>query len=216
MLHIKCEIICKWWDAETIIRKSQIEQTESAPYAQAAIELLKNYDQSQYRIKIGEESMSLADYNAEREMRIQLLTALGQFLSQSAGMIQSYPGSLPYVVKMIQWALAAFRGSSDIETVLDEAFKAAQTQPPQQQEQQKPDNTLQVQQMRSQDVQAQVQADMAKAQLDSQTKLQINKEDNQTAVLVELIKEGQHQDKLAQQAIGMELEKEKANGSEDS
>jgi hypothetical protein len=217
ILHLKCEIIANWWDAETIKRKSQIEQTESAPYADAAIELIKNYDQSQYRIKIGEESMSLADYNAEREMRMELLTALGQFLSQSAGLVEVYPNALPYVIRMIQWVLASFRGSADIETVFDEAFKAAQDAPPQG-ENTPPDHSLEVAQLRAQVDSQKMQLDAQQMQLDAQVKSaeiaskeKMNQEDNQTTVLVELIKEGLESQKLEQAAIGMTLENEQAN-----
>ena len=128
-IQLKCEIICKKWSPETIKRVSQIDNTESAPFADAAIELLKNYEESQYRIEIGEETLSLADYNAERELRIEYITAVGQFLSQAGQMIESYPNALPYVLKMIAWVTAAFRGSSDIETVLDEAIQSAASMP---------------------------------------------------------------------------------------
>jgi hypothetical protein len=84
----------------------------------------------------------MADYTAEREMRIQYLTAVGQFLSQSAQMAMSMPGAVPYILKIIMWVTASFRGSDDIETVLDDAAKAAIGMPPpnqQQKEEKKPE-----------------------------------------------------------------------------
>lgn len=130
-LRIKAEIICKHWQPETIAKCSQIQWTESVQFAQPAIQLLKDYKNSEYRIDVTEESLSIADYNAERELRTEYLVAVGQFLSQAGGMAQSYPQALPYVLKMIAWVTGAFRGAADIESVLDEAIAAATAMPPQ-------------------------------------------------------------------------------------
>lgn len=136
VLRLKVEIISKLFQPHTIVAQSQIEQTESAMLAQPAVELIKNFNLSEFRIYVGDESLSLADYNAEREMRIEFLTAIGQFLSQAGQMAAAYPTALPYLLRMISWVAASFRGADDIESVLDEAFKMAQAQPPQPPQQQ--------------------------------------------------------------------------------
>ncbi len=92
------------------------------------MELLKDYRATQYRIEIGEETLSLADYNAERELRIEYLTSVGQFLSQAGKILEAQPQAAPMLLKMIAWTTASFRGAADIETMLDEAIKAS-TQP---------------------------------------------------------------------------------------
>lgn len=129
-LRIKAEIIARHLQPQTIIQMSQVEFTESAKFAQPAVELLKNYQASEYRLEISEESLSMADYNAEREMRTELISAIGQFLSQSAVMVKDMPSALPYLLRIIQWVVASFRGSTDIESVLDEAITAATQMPP--------------------------------------------------------------------------------------
>lgn len=130
-MRIKCEIIAKHFEPEQIAKQSLIEMTESAPLAQPAIELLKQWNDSQWRVEISEESLSMADYTAEREMRIEYLTAVGQFLSQSAQMAAGMPAAVPYIIRMIMWVTASFRGSDDIESVLDEAAKMAANMPQQ-------------------------------------------------------------------------------------
>lgn len=144
MLRIRAEVICRHMQPETIKRMSQIEFTESAQFADQAIALLKDFEQSEYRIDVSEESLSMADYNAEREMRVELITAIGQFFSQSSQMLQGTPQALPYVLRMVQWVIAAFKGSKDIESVMDEAITAAQNAPPPGQEQEKPDHSIEV------------------------------------------------------------------------
>lgn len=139
VMSIKCEIIAKHFTPEQIAKQSLIEMTESAALAGPAIELLKQWDDSQWRVEISEESLSMADYTAEREMRVQYLTAVGQFLSQTAQMAAALPSAVPYIVRMIMWVTASFRGSDDIEQVLDEAAKAAMNLPPAAQDQKKPE-----------------------------------------------------------------------------
>lgn len=160
-MRIKAEIIAKHFEPEQIYLKSLIDQTESQMYAADAIKLLKDFEISQYRIEISEESLSMADYTAEREMRIAYLTAVGQFLSQSGQIVAGMPQALPYIIKIIKWVTASFRGSDDIETVLDEAADAALKIPPQNKE--KPDHTKEVAQMN-------MQKDLQLAQLNSKDK----------------------------------------------
>lgn len=149
-MKIKCEIISLHMDPEQIKIQSAIEFTESAELADAGIDFVKKLTANEFRIEISEESLSMADYTAERELRIAYLTAVGQFLSQSAGMAKEMPGSIPYVVKMIQWVTASFRGSDDIETVLDQALTAAANTPPAQGEPPPPDHSLEVAQIKAQ------------------------------------------------------------------
>lgn len=139
-LRIKAEIIGRHFSPDEIKKQSQIQFSESAQFADQAIALIKQYETSEYRINVGEESLSLADYNAERELRVEYLTAVGQFLSQAGQMAAAYPAGLPYLLKMIAWVTAAFRGAADIETVLDQAIAGAQQMPPTPpgQDQQKP------------------------------------------------------------------------------
>ena len=129
-MKIKCEIIANHMDPEQIIKQSAIQYTESAELIPQALEFIKNLDANEFRIEISEESLSMADYTAERELRIAYLTSVGQFLSQSSSMASEMPGAVPYVIKMIQWVTASFRGSDDIETILDQALTEATNAPP--------------------------------------------------------------------------------------
>lgn len=165
-MRIKAEIIAKHFQPDIIARQSQMEFTESAQFVQPAIDLLKQYDASRYRIEISEESLSIADYNAEREMRMEYLTSVGQFVSQTAQMTQGMPQALPFILQILQWATASFKASSDIESVFDQAVAAAQRiqAPPAQQE--KPDTSLEV---------ANINAQVKKYEVDkdAEVKLQI-------------------------------------------
>ena len=55
-LRIKAEIICKHFQPETIIQRSNIERTPDAQLAMSGIELLKNEEIGEYRISVEADS----------------------------------------------------------------------------------------------------------------------------------------------------------------
>ena len=183
VLRIKCEIIAKHWQPETIKRKSMIEMTESAPYADAAIALIKDSESSEYRIEIGEETLSLADYNAERQLRTEYLTAVGQFVSQAGELMTQMPSVAPYLLRMIAWVTSAFRGSSDIETVLDEAIQTVTNQPPPGQE-----NPNAEAENAERAENARAQADIASTNAKTQSAQAINQSKTQASAAQALVK----------------------------
>ena len=133
-LRIKAEIICKHWQPETIIRRSNIERTPDAPLAGQAIELLKTEEMREYRIVIEADSMAAMDWAAERDAAVQFMQGLGAFVSQVAPMAQSVPGAAPVLLSMLQWAVSKFRVSTQIESVLDQAITGLKQQGIQQQQ----------------------------------------------------------------------------------
>lgn len=193
-MMIKAEIVCNHFQPEMIVEQSQIMQTESAKFASEAVKLLKNFRRAQYRIEVGEESLSMADYNAERELRTEYLTAVGQFLSQAAVLLQGKPEALPYLLRMVQWVTASFRGSSDIESVLDEAVQAAtqpvapQPDPKAAAEQAKAAAQQQSDQLKVQIAQGQAQVDERIAAADRESNERIAQMNNDTKVLIESMK----------------------------
>jgi hypothetical protein len=127
-LRIKAEIICKHWQPETIIRRSNIERTPDAPLAMAGIALLKQEEMREYRITIEADSMAALDQAQERDAAVQFMQGLGAFVSQVAPMAQSVPGAAPVLLSMLQWAISKFRVSSQIESVLDQAIAGLKQQ----------------------------------------------------------------------------------------
>jgi hypothetical protein len=122
-MKIKGDIISKHFRPETILRQSLIMYTDDQQYATKAVELLKSEWDFQYRLEIETDSMSIPDYNAERQARVEYATAVGQYISQVWPLIESQPAVAPFFLRMLQWVSAGFRASSQIETVLDNAIK---------------------------------------------------------------------------------------------
>jgi len=127
-LRIKAEIICKHYQPETIIKRSNIERTPDAPLAMAAVQLLKDEEMNEYRINIEADSMAALDWAAERDAAVQFMQGLGAFISQVAPMAQSVPAAAPVLMSLLQWSVSKFRVSTQIESVLDQAISALKQQ----------------------------------------------------------------------------------------
>lgn len=127
-LRIKAEIICKHFQPETIIKRSNIERTPDAPLAMQAVQLLKDEEMNEYRINIEADSMAALDWAAERDAAVQFMQGLGAFISQVAPMAQSVPAAAPVLMSLLQWSVSKFRVSTQIESVLDQAISALKQQ----------------------------------------------------------------------------------------
>jgi len=172
-LKIKAEIICKHWQPETIIRRSNIERTVDAQLAGPAIQLLKDEEMAEYRITVEADSMAAMDWAEERDAAVQFLQGMGAYISQVYPMAQQNPGAGPVLMKLLQWGLAKFRVSSEIETVIDQAIASMQqamSAPPQPQG---PTPEQQIEQAKLQLEAEKIQSNERIAMMESQTDKEI-------------------------------------------
>src|SRR6185436_11506315 len=120
---IKAEIISQQFQDETIKKQSQIELGEDPALVSQAIALIRNPRENPYRVEISEASLAMPDYNQERDSRVEFLTAVGQFFSQSAPLVQMAPQCAPMLGQMVRWAAAGFKGATEMEGMLDQMIK---------------------------------------------------------------------------------------------
>lgn len=181
-LRIKAGIIAKHFQPQTIIRKSLIELTPDAELAQPAVELMKEVWEECYRVKVYADTLAIPDYNAERQGRIEFITATGQFISQITPLIQMEPGSAPFLTEILKWGIASFRSAQSIEGVFDKAMAAMiqklQNPPPPQPDPAMIKANAEIQ-ADAQKTQAEIQQDQAKAQA------QIQNENAKTAAQIQ-------------------------------
>jgi len=133
-LRIKAEIIMKHFQPETIIQRSNVMFTPDRDKAQEAAQLLKNTAINRYRIVVESDSMAAIDWAEERESRMEFLNGLGAFINASMPLAQSDPAAAPFLLRIMQWGMSAYRSSRGIEGVLDQAISAIEqnsNQPPQ-------------------------------------------------------------------------------------
>lgn len=206
---LKAEIICKHYQPECILKQSGILQTTDAAQAQAAIQWMQSDDSIRFRIKVQPESMAMADYQQMKQDRTEYMMAISQFMQSSAGLVQMDQGIVPFLLQLLQWGLAGFKGSQQIEGVMDNAIKAYQqkaqnaaaTPPKPTPEEAKTQQIQQEGQLKMQILQAQSQAGMAAAAQKQQMESERANADHQ-AYLQGL----QFQQKLAQQKFENDME----------
>jgi hypothetical protein len=157
-LTIKAQIISTHFQPETIFKKSLIEHTPDVMYAREAIQLIKDKMTLMYRINVSATQMSIPDYNAEKQNRIEFVDAMGRFFGQMAPILEKAPGAAPFALRILQWVGASFDTRGGVETLFDnyirEIEKKLSTPEPQQ-----PDPAI------------------AKAQIEAQSKAELAKAD---------------------------------------
>ncbi len=124
-LGLKSEIIQRHFQPETIVKMSNIAATPDAEFIQPAIELLKNPDESRYRVTVQADTLAYIDRKAENDTRTAALTAMGQFIQQLGAFTQSVPESAPFMLEILRWYGAGFKGFQEIEGIMDRAIDAA-------------------------------------------------------------------------------------------
>src|SRR5215510_1342695 len=169
-LAIKAEIMSAHFQPETLIRRSLIDKTPDAQFAQAAVELLRDKRMAIYSLAVDPDTMAMVDYAAEQEARTQCITAIGQFMQAAWPLAQAKPEAVPFLLQIMQWYLAGFKAGKSIEGVLDQAIGMMQNQPP---PPEKPDPDMIK-------AQADIKADAMKAQSDMQIDRQKAVADAQT------------------------------------
>lgn len=124
VMRIRANIVANLFQPETILKRSQIERTPDAPLAQQAIQLLKDFGTAMYSIVVTSDSLAAPDWAAEKEARTEFLGATSNYLMAAGPMVKESPMVGSFLIKLLQWSAAGFKGAQTIEGVLDEAAKS--------------------------------------------------------------------------------------------
>lgn len=120
---IKLEIMQKHFEPYCFIQQSNIENTPDAQYAEAAVALLQDYKKARWRVKIRPETLAMADYAQLKQDRVEFITGVSTFMQSAAPLAQLDKSIVPVMLKILQWGMAGFKGSNEIEGVMDQAIK---------------------------------------------------------------------------------------------
>ena len=183
LMQIKAEVIALHFSPETIYNRANMKYSVDAELVPQAIELIKNPREARLRIDIRPESVAMIDYQALKGERTDFMNAVSTYMQSAGVMMKEDPTSKTFILQLMQWGLAGFKGSSEIEGVIDKAIEATQQadkaqegQPPEKSpEQQAAEAAGQLEQMKQQGdmqkIQAKAQADMQIRQTDMQADL---------------------------------------------
>ena len=182
LMRLKAQVICKHFSPETIVKQSNAKYMNKADqqYIQPAIALLKEMPELLWRIDIKSESLAMVDYAILKQERVEFMGAMSQYIQAAMPLAQIEQATVPFLLEMMKWTMAGFKGSNDIEGTMDQLLEAAQQslqkkqeQPPEpspeekaaqveaEGEKQKHQNSMELQQAK---VQGDIQKDMEKLQ----------------------------------------------------
>jgi hypothetical protein len=165
--RIACEIMADKFSPGVLMemtnQNTQENQTpEKIAELEQAFKLMKNDQLRSFRIDVETDSTIQPDEQADKEARVEFVTAIGGFIQQAAPVGQALPALLPLMGETLRFLARGFKAGSPMEDVIDktvdqmqqQAEQAAQAPPP-------PDP-----------VQQQMQADQAIEQGKTQAQLQ--------------------------------------------
>ncbi len=136
LMRLRAEIITKHFEPQTIFIQSSAKYLMEEPnMIQQAVGLLKSEQENwMWQVEVKPENVALLDYGQIKSERVEFLTAMSQFLSSVTGGNMP-PVVMPFLLELMRWGLAGFKGSQQIEGVLDKAIKAVMEQMKQPQQQ---------------------------------------------------------------------------------
>ena len=167
LLQKKAQIICQFFQAETILKLSCAEQLNpiDQQYIPQALQLLKNEPMRNFRIDIESDSMIQMDEAQEKQDRLEFIKATGGFLQQAIPAAQATPQITPLLVDMLKFGVTAFKVGKTIEGEFDQIVDNFKQQAQQPKAPPPPDPELVKVQIAAQSKQQELQL---KAQLDQQ------------------------------------------------
>ena len=173
LLKIKAEIISRHCEPHTIVKRSNILSTPDREMAAPAIKRFKQWDMAALTVKIRPESVAMVDYAQLKAERGEYVTALATFMQSAAPLAEMDKSIVPTLLELLKWGLAGYKGSQEIEGVLDKAIDEFTKKSQQQGEEQDPAQAAEQakQQGKLAEIQAKTRARMAEIQASSQAKI---------------------------------------------
>lgn len=137
-----------------------------------ALAILRNDFKSQYSIDIEADSLTQADWALQQGQRMAYVQALTGFLQSAIPAAQAAPALAPLLMQIIKFASVGFKGSSELEGVLDQAMTDLAAEHKMNEEKKAGEPTPQEKEMQMEfkmeqmKIQAKQESDMKKAQAD--------------------------------------------------
>lgn len=167
--EIKAEVIFQQYDPERLAMIAGFEamQPMEQQMFMPVLEMLKSDLARNYRVDLETDSTIAPDEAAEKQRRLELLQAVGDFFINALPMIQQAPMLAPVVGEMLMFGVRAFRTGKELEGSLKQAMQAIAQQAAQPQQPQ-PDPKMIEMQGKQQMEQAKLQMQAQKQQGDLQ------------------------------------------------
>lgn len=114
----------KWVDPQTIppeqMQQMQMMNVPRETMGEAAIRLIQDRSDRQFRIDIETDSTVEIDQSTEKAERTEFVQAVSQFVQAWAPILQSAPQTAPLFGSLLQFAVRGFRAGDQLESAIDE------------------------------------------------------------------------------------------------
>ena len=171
LLSIKAQIICNHFTDDTLLKISGANQLspQDQQLVPQALQLLRNEAAKNFRIEVTSDSMIYQDEQAEKDDRVQFLSAVSQFMTTALPIANQAPELTPLLMEMLKFGVTAFKAGKQLEGQIDETADKLREMAAQK-AQQPPQPTPEVQkiQMQMQVEQAKIQAKQQEMQMTAQ------------------------------------------------
>jgi hypothetical protein len=135
--RIKAELICQNFTAERLAEICGMDAND--PTFQEAVQVLKSDQRRGYQIDIETDSTVFEDAEAEKNARVETLTAMGQFAQQWMPVAQvGGPPMLKLIGELMSFGVRGMKAGRSLEDTIDETFQAMGAQMAQQAQQPPP------------------------------------------------------------------------------
>ena len=219
VLRIKAEIFAENYPIEQVMQMAAMQlptqqqvqqmamqaQAQGQPFEPPVMveqvdQLFKSQRMRPFLMDVETDSTIMPDEQAEKQSRIEFITAIGQFIQQAGQMVAAQPESAPFAGELMKFTAGGFRAGRDLGGAIDDFVdqvkaKAAQsTQGPSPQEQA---------------MQAQMQADQQAKQAEMQVKqaeMQIKRAEMEAGVVDSQQQRQLDAEKLKLEARKLEIE----------
>lgn len=164
-LRIMAEMMCQLYTDDKLASIVGMLPEGDDQYLAAALQIIRNDFMMKYSVDIETDSLTQADWALERDQRMAYAQSLSQFLTSSLPAAQQDPTLMPLLVQVIKFLSVGFKGSSELESMLDttmqqlqQALTESANEPPE----------PSPEQIKAQAVQAKSQADVQLVQIKGQ------------------------------------------------
>ena len=194
LLQIMAEIMVQLYSDQKLQAIVGTLDQADMQYVPQAMQLLRNDFLASAKVQVKVDSLVQADWALEKGQRTELMGVISQFLQQAVPAIQQVPEMASLLVSMLKFTIIGYKGSAEIEGILDQQLD--QMVKASQQPKEPPPPTPEEQQMELEKQKMQNEMQMAQAKQQA---------DNQKAM-------GEFQIKQQESFQSMQLEKAKLDG----
>lgn len=143
-LRIMAEIQCEHYPPDVLVEMSGVAESEEFDIDQtkpdapqktaaaqqklhAAVALLKSDKLRTFKIDIETDATVAPNQQAEKEARVEFLTAVAPFIEKAAQVGATAPQFVPLLLKMLEYGVRGFRTGRTLEAAIDETVQTAES-----------------------------------------------------------------------------------------